>query len=246
MSSRNLLRRSLDQLRAFFGQLMWPFRNRLRKARHLKSPHLKLHLGCGAKRLPGFVNIDVRRTAATDFTEDLKDLRSFSANAEIIFSNAFFEHIFRADHLPHLRGAFRALRPGGIICYLGIPNFPVIARSYLDAGPGTIGPVFTLYNAYRHTHADYEQAPGAFVEETHKYLFDKDELARLLDTAGFESFVVFQYAHPDDVNPVPVNLGFFATVGSSSVQLRHRCLAFLDGFPDQVIVGTVEFLWSKG
>jgi len=114
----------------------------------------RLHLGCGDKRLEGFVNIDVRATPATDLVLDMNDFTLDGAAIEVAYSNAFLEHLYRDKRIPHLTALRRALAPGGAACYTGIPYFKAVARAYLEGAPGTFGERFDLYNAYRYTHGD--------------------------------------------------------------------------------------------
>jgi hypothetical protein len=72
----------------------------------------------------------------------------------LAFSNAFFEHLYRDQRLPHLRRSRESLQPDGACCYMGIPYVRNIATFYLEGGPGIIGPRFDLYEVYRYTHGD--------------------------------------------------------------------------------------------
>jgi len=236
------IRRPLARLRARSRRACWPLINSVRIRRLEGRSPLKLHLGCGEARIPGFVNVDVRLTSAVDVTLDLNRFDVFDANVDVLFGNAFFEHLYRDRRLVHLRGAYRALRPGGVLCYLGLPNFPVIARTYLDGGPGTMGPRFDLYHVYRYTHGDPEQAQEWYLEQLHKSLFDEAEVEALLRESGFESFTVFEYAYPGDAHPVPVNLGFFVVKREGEDDLATRCRAFLVEFPERVLMETLRFL----
>ncbi len=215
--------------------------NLIKKQRFRKAQNLALHLGCGEDRIAGFVNVDGRYTKAVDLTLDLTELRDFTENVNILFSNAFFEHLSRSDHARHLQSAYRALTENGFVCYIGIPNFAIIADAYLKKAPGTAGPVFDLYNVYRYTHGDPEGQPWYF-EQLHKYLFDHEELKRLLEEAGFKTFAIFEYAYPSDVNPVPVNLGFYAPKKQQDIRkLKNECLSFLKKHQERVLLETVRF-----
>jgi predicted SAM-dependent methyltransferase len=206
--------------------------------------HLRIHLGCGGDRLPGFVNIDYRPTPATDLTMDLNLPRLAAGSVATAFSNAFFEHLYRPSQVPHLRRIREALEPGGVCCYIGVPYFRNIARLYLDGGPGTAGPLFDLHNVYRYTHGDPEQAPGWWIGQLHKSLFDERELTNLLAQAGFTSAVLFCYGYPGDVNEVPVTMGFYASRDAAATgELRQACLAFLQPFADtRIRLNTLEWI----
>jgi hypothetical protein len=173
---------------------------------------------------------------------DLSELRGLDGSVQVLFSNAFFEHLYRDKRVLHLRSAYRALGPGGTICYLGLPNFPVVARAYLEGLPGTVGSVFDLHHAYRYTHGDPESVGGWYLEQLHKSLFDRAEIGSLLGVSGFDSFVVFQYAYPTDFYPLTVNLGFYARKPPLPESLQRDCLTFLEGYLDRVDLSTLEFI----
>ena len=203
-----------------------------------------MHFGCAGDRLPDFVNIDYRKTPATDLTMDLNVPRLAPRSVALAFSNAFFEHLYRPQRLPHLRRIKESLEEGGICCYIGIPYFRNIAKFYLEKAPGTLGPIFDLYNVYRYTHGDPEQVPAWWIGQLHKSLFDEEEMAGLLRDAGFQSFVMFCYAYPGDEHELPVTMGFYASAASVPVgELPDACLTFLARFADQRIrLGTLAWL----
>jgi predicted SAM-dependent methyltransferase len=191
----------------------------------------RYNLGCGHRRLDGWINVDIEETEATDLVADLTEVRDIPADsASGIFSNAFFEHLPRDKRVGHLESVRRALASDGFVCYLGLPNFRAIAELYLNGGPGTIAPVFNLYNAYWYTHGAPEiVAPHAYSEQLHKSLFDAEELDELLSGAGFPAFTSFSYAHPGD--PVAISLGFYATASQKPVgELEREARALLAEF----------------
>lgn len=210
--------------------------NARRVAALQKRRALHVHLGCGGDRLPDCVNIDYRRTPATDVTMDLNVPPLAPSSVALAFSNAFFEHLYRPQRLPHLRRIRESLEAGGICCYIGIPYFRNVARFYLERAPGTLGPVFDLYNVYRYTHGDPEHQQAWWLGQLHKSLFDEDEVTTLLREAGFQSFVMFCYGYPGDDHELPVTMGFYASSGHvAAEEQREACLTFLSRFADQRI-----------
>jgi hypothetical protein len=201
------------------------------------------HLGCGDTRLEGYVNVDVRATAATDLTTDLNELE-LPRPASGVFSHAFFEHLLRDARVPHLTAARRLLTDGGFVCYLGLPDFRAVAECYLSRAPGVVGPTFDLYNVYRYTHGDPENVDYYFAQ-LHKSLFDSEELQRLLTEAGFASYVTFSYVFPGE--QARVNLGFFATPSTTPGEhLRQRAVAFLAQFDDRFLqLGSLEWVDTR-
>jgi len=218
--------------------------SRRRLAELQQGSGLRVHLGCGDDRQVDFINIDSRPTRATDLAMDL-NRPAFARNSiSFAFSNAFFEHLYRDSRLPHLRRIRKSLAAEGACCYIGIPYFRNIARFYLEGGPGTAGPVFDLFNVYRYTHGNPEQAPTWWLGQLHKSLFDEDELSALLSESGFGSFVMFCYAYPGDRAEIPVTMGFYASrAPRPAEELRAECLAFLQRFADKRIrMATIEWL----
>jgi hypothetical protein len=205
---------------------------------------LRVHLGCGGDRLPDFVNVDYRRTPATDLTMDLNVPRLAPGSVALAFSNAFFEHLYRPQRLPHLLRIRESLVPDGVCCYIGVPYFRNVARFYLEKAPGTLGPVFDLYNVYRYTHGDPEHQQAWWLGQLHKSLFDEDEMAALLRDAGFRSFVMFCYGYPGDDHELPVAMGFYGSPAPAPVEhQREACLAFLGRFADERIrMSTLQWL----
>jgi hypothetical protein len=216
-----------------------------RRVSALQRQHsVRVHLGCGGDRLPDFVNIDYRPTPATDVTMDLNVPRLGRSTVALAFSNAFFEHLYRPQRLPHLQRIREALEPGGACCYIGVPYFRNVAKFYLEKAPGTLGPVFDLYNVYRYTHGDPEHQQAWWLGQLHKSLFDEDELAALLRAAGFDSFVMFCYGYPGDDHELPVTMGFYATGTAAPVaRMREDALTLLGRFADQrVRMNTLTWL----
>ena len=93
---------------------------------------LRLHLGCGDIRLPGYVNIDSRATAATDVVDDVGTLGSFRENTvDAIYACHILEH-FHHDNATG-QATSRAvvsrwhalLRDGGIL-YVAVPDLDAI------------------------------------------------------------------------------------------------------------------------
>jgi predicted SAM-dependent methyltransferase len=190
----------------------------------------RYHLGCGPRPLAGWVNVDIQEAPGTDVAMDLTEVALPEASGEVVFSNAFFEHLRRDERVRHLRSVLRVLAPGGSVCYLGLPDFRAVAELYLSGGPGMEGPVFDLYEVYRYTHGEPEVvAPEAYYGQLHKSLFDTDEVRGLLTDAGFPSFTVFTYVYPGE--PAAVTLGFFATREPRSADALERdARAFLAPF----------------
>lgn len=186
---------------------------------HFSAPY-RIHLGCDTVKLDGLINVDVRPTSATDIVRDCGDIAIFPENSvDLVFSHAFFEHLYRAQQIPLLADIRRALKPSGVVYFCGIPDFEVIARCYLDRMQGNISPVFDLFEVYRYTHGDPEQHPTWWTEQLHKALFDHHEMRRILLSAGFANPTIFRYAYHDE--PHAMNLGFIAAKDDHELSDLH-------------------------
>jgi len=148
----------------------------------------RLHLGCGNVRLEGYVNIDIVPTPATDLAADITRLS--------MFADASVEEIRMDAVLEHLREWHRVLRPEGTLSVSWIPDFDVIAETYVHKRPGRFGGPFTLHEVYRYTHG--EPIPANAPEQIHKDLFTRDSVKADLEAAGFEITSIENVSYGDE------------------------------------------------
>jgi predicted SAM-dependent methyltransferase len=183
-----------------------------RRFRELRGrTDLKVHLGCGAQLMRGWINLDlnaarsVRRAARrlppdTRFIEyDLRlgRLPLDSGSCARIYSSHFFEHLDYERGVALMRDCHRVLRPGGVF-RAALPTFRAMFRAYLegdaryfegvvlaevrpDVEPGTE----TLLDQLNY---------GVYQYGEHKCLYDEEKLCRVLRHLGFE-------ARPADFDP---------------------------------------------
>lgn len=184
----------------------------------LRTKGSRVHVGCNVVRVEGFINVDVRSTSATDLVHDCRDLSLFpTSSLDVVFSNAFFEHIYVSDRLRFLVDVARALKPEGVVAFTGLPDFEEVARAYLERRkPGHVSPVFDLTEAYRYTHGAPEGQPSWWLAQLHKGLLDWETLLNLSRDAGFASGAVFRYCWGQEAHPV--TLGFVAYKRPGSYQ----------------------------
>jgi predicted SAM-dependent methyltransferase len=177
--------------------------------RRLLALSNRLHIGCGDVRLPGFINMDFRQTMAADIAADCTKLSVFPPESlGLVYSHAFFEHLYQHDRERNLKSVYDSLRKDGQAVYIGLPDFRIIAQAYLNREKGVIGEVFDLYNVYRYTHGDPEHVKGWWLEQLHKSLFDAETVDDLLARSGFRYYCIFNYSFRDE--HLPLNLGFIA------------------------------------
>ncbi len=92
---------------------------------------MKLNLGCGYKKLDGFVNIDARNIeGVVDVVDDIGKLASFDHNSvSLIYCSHVLEHIGRHEYKSILKRWYDLLEDGGTL-RLAIPDFGKVVEHY--------------------------------------------------------------------------------------------------------------------
>lgn len=183
----------MRKLKKFFKQTSRRWSWLLYRKRHILKRQIsdflkgdvKLHIGCGDKRLQGYINIDIVPTESTDAVMDVtKELHLIPPNiaSEIRLENVF-EHFYRYEQKEILQQSQRILKKGGNLVIRGLPDFDAIIDAYLKKKPGIVSEQFDLYNVYRYTHGD--PTPQNSPHQLHKDIFTKDSVKALLESNGF-------------------------------------------------------------
>lgn len=91
---------------------------------------MKLHLGCGAAHIDGYINIDIRYLPNVDKVDNIRFLRSYQENSiEVIYASHVLEHFSRWDYKSVLQRWYALLKPNGIL-RLAVPDFEAICKYY--------------------------------------------------------------------------------------------------------------------
>jgi len=91
---------------------------------------IKLHLGCGNKHIDDFINIDVRDLESVDLVEDIRTLKSFSADSvDLIYASHVLEHFGRREYMSVITNWFNILKPGGVL-RICVPDFEKVVEHY--------------------------------------------------------------------------------------------------------------------
>jgi predicted SAM-dependent methyltransferase len=215
------------------------------KAGTLKN--LKLHFGCGGHKIPEMINIDFKLNSITDFQMDLSIPNEIPANSTLeLFSNAFFEHLFRGIRIDHLKKVKSILNKDGFFCYIGIPYFKETVKHYLDNDN-----FCNLDLVFRFTHGggpieqmNIKSKKDIFLAHLHKSLYDENELEKCVLDAGFKRYKIFKYSHPGEVG-YKINLGFYGKKNDNASEdtMKEECIMFLKKFDNEkIIVDTIEFI----
>lgn len=128
---------------------------------------MKLHVGCGGKRLEGYVNIDHRETPATDVIRDACDLKY--SEVDEIYSSHVFEHL---DRKKAIKEWHSVLRKGGKL----IIEVPDVERAIKEKFNGNLESILIfLYGGN-----------GNYEGTEHKYGWSKKLLKRFVERHGFK------------------------------------------------------------
>lgn len=148
--------------------------------RRANGAGLHLHLGCGPKYLPGFINVDGNLFRRHDLWLDLRNGLPFATDSvSSIYSSHVFEH-FYPDELERLIAAcHRVLRPGGGMRIV-VPDMAAAVRAYLDGDE-------RFFSDFPRPHASIggKLSNLLFCEGGHRQGLDFSYFNELLRGAGF-------------------------------------------------------------
>ena len=142
---------------------------------------IHLHLGCGTKYLPGFLNIDGNPFHKIDVWLDVRNGLPFRSNSvDSIYSTHMFEHFYPDELMPLLRECVRVLKNGGGI-RLVVPSLESAIAAYAQKRSDWFDDSFP-----RH----FDSLGGRFsnflfCDGQHRTAFDFSYMTEALRKAGF-------------------------------------------------------------
>jgi len=94
---------------------------------------VRLHIGCGANALPGWINVDRVAHAPGVVTDlDVTDLPYSDGAVDAVLAEHVLEHLSFAEEALAWREFARVLRPGGTLT-LEVPDFEWVCATFLAA-----------------------------------------------------------------------------------------------------------------
>lgn len=132
----------------------------------------KLHLGCGPRIIPGYINVDIQPFDGVDVVTDLRDLPFAPDSADFIYSCANIEHFGRHEWVGLLRHWQSVLKPGATL-RLSTADFAAVVERYREVG--NINELLGLV-------VGGQKDPW----DLHGMIFDFSSLAAGLEAAGFK------------------------------------------------------------
>jgi len=131
---------SINSIRRYLTSILIKLKYRLKFNDHSL---IKLHLGCGNNHKNGFINIDWRKTGATDIVCDMRELPYPNNSVILIETYHAIEHLPRHDFEKALKAWYRILKPGGRLV-IECPDFDETVRKYLEGDEKQLDGIFGL------------------------------------------------------------------------------------------------------
>jgi predicted SAM-dependent methyltransferase len=157
-----------------------------------------INLGCGGMTFAEWLNIDFDQPHHADIVWDLTKGLPFLPDSEfdIVFSEAFLEHVTRRSAMAILNDSYRALRPGGHI-RIAIPDLDLFIGCYVNngKGPGTSEAFREEYGAAFNTRCEFfNMATRGW---GHTYMYNREEIETLLRYVGFVDVKAVEIRHSE-------------------------------------------------
>lgn len=133
-----------------------------------------LNLGCSDRKLPGFLNVDIRPESGADIIDDVRTLSSVEDNSvDLIYACHLFEHFDKHEYPVVLRNWYKKLKEGGEL-RLAVPDIEA-ACTYI-AQTGIIEYFYSSFWGSQRNEFDY-----------HKWGWTEITLRNALKYAGFKN-----------------------------------------------------------
>jgi predicted SAM-dependent methyltransferase len=164
------------------------FRASFSRAFKKKPAEDKLHIGCGSRRVKGFVNVDI---VNSDYNVDLSSghLPWNDDSISIIVCQQVVEHLeAELELLPLLYEFHRVLKPGGR-AYISCPDMAVVISDYVNRGENLVTDRSSRWSDFNLNGMPSVHMINHLFHQggEHKNLFDFELMNYILKKAGFSS-----------------------------------------------------------
>ncbi len=146
---------------------------------------IKLHLGSGGVNIPGWVNIDLDSPTADLLLNLTNPLPFDDCSVTHIFNEHFIEHITRSEAVNLLVECKRVLAVNGVI-RISTPNLRFLIAAYISNDTKQWGDLW-------HPSTSCTLMNEGMRSWGHQFVYDADELVRILLEAGFRDITFQEY-----------------------------------------------------
>ena len=147
-----------------------------------KDKSINLHLGCGKRNIPGFINIDKANYKHIHYTRNVDNLSIFKNNSvDMIYASHVLEYFDIHETKKVLREWKRVLKKGGLL-RLSVPNIQALIQVYKKTKniEKIIGPLFGRMKSGKKI-------------IYHKYVHDYMSLTKILKSLKFRNIKKFNW-----------------------------------------------------
>lgn len=141
---------------------------------------MKLNLGCFNKKLPGFINVDIRQDVNPDIIDNAFTLEKFANNSvDLIYASHILEHLNYQECITALNRWREVLKNGGIL-RIAVPNMEAVFAHYFYHKNLKLL-LHTIYGSQKH---DFD---------FHKNGFDFELLKETLESQGYHKVKLWDW-----------------------------------------------------
>jgi predicted SAM-dependent methyltransferase len=149
---------------------------------------MKLHLGCGARHIPGFIHVDLADYPHIDYRQDVRRLPMFGdGTATLIYASHVLPYFDRTEVVSVLGEWRRVLSCGGVL-RLAVPDFEALVGVYQRTSNLSLihGPLYGRWPV--------ESGRGAANPVLyHRTVYDFVTLRTVLESAGYTKVRRFEW-----------------------------------------------------
>lgn len=145
---------------------------------------MKLHIGCAEIRRNGYINIDVRKTPATDVVTEAWNLKIYNNNSiDEIYTRHMFEHLDPNEARVVLSEWSRVLKDNGVL-HIIVPDLIFHCKQLLEraSDPKELNHALCSIYGWR------DERRGGSIFDAHKWGYTKETLIKLIKEYGFTIF----------------------------------------------------------
>jgi len=169
---------------------------------------VKLHLGCGNTRIPGFVNVDMVKTPAVDMQADIKFLSGIDNDSvDLIYTCNTIEHLSRYEIGSTLKRWYKILKPGGIL-RVSVPDLEAVFK-YYNKTKDLMGIYNTLYGGQKNEFG------------FHHWGWDFKTLKRDLEKIGFKDVRRYDRRKTEHADVQDWSLNFLPQIDSRGYFIHY-------------------------